>query len=69
MAVVLRSLIPSLDQLDRWAQGIKSASVTVLASGAAAIAGIGTFNAVTSNSVSVEPLKVPAPFEEQGFTH
>ncbi len=67
MAVVLRSLIPSLDQLDRWAQGIKSASVTVLASGAAAIAGIGTFNAVTSNSVSVEPLKVPAPFEEQGF--
>lgn len=60
--------IPSVDDLTRWAQGIKSASVTLIAAGAASISGVGVFHAVTSDSVVFEPLKVPPPFEERGFT-
>jgi tetratricopeptide (TPR) repeat protein len=54
--------------LTRWAEGIKSASVTLLAVGAASISGVGVINAITSDSVSLDPIKVPAPFEDQGFT-
>lgn len=60
--------IPSVDDLNRWAQGIKSAAITLLAAGAASVSGVGVFHAVTSSNVVVEPIKVPPPFEERGFT-
>jgi tetratricopeptide (TPR) repeat protein len=60
--------VPSVDDLGRWARGIKSASVTVLAAGAALLTSVGVFNAVTSNAVSVEQIKVPPPFQEKGFS-
>jgi tetratricopeptide (TPR) repeat protein len=59
--------LPSLEALNRWAEGVKSGSITLLAVGAAAMTGMGIFTAVTSDSVTVEPIKVPPPFEERGF--
>lgn len=64
----LKSWIPTVEKLTRWAEGVKSGSVTLLALGAASISGIGVMHAVTSDSVSLDPIKVPAPFEERGFT-
>lgn len=58
---------PSLDALNRWAEGIKSGAVTLLAAGATSVTGVGIINAITSDSVTVEPIKVPVPFEERGF--
>ena len=63
-----RSWIPTVEKLTRWAEGVKSGSVTLLAFGAASISGIGVMHAVTSDSVALDPIKVPAPFEERGFT-
>jgi tetratricopeptide (TPR) repeat protein len=60
--------IPSVEKLTRWADGVKSASITLIAAGAATITGVGVVNAVATDSVSVEPIKVPAPFVERGFT-
>lgn len=68
MAFQVGTWIPSVEKLTRWAEGIKSASVTLLAVGAASISGVGVMNAITSDSVSLDPIKVPAPFEERGFT-
>lgn len=68
MAFPFKSWIPTVEKLTRWAEGVKSGSVTLLALGAASISGIGVMHAVTSDSVSLDPIKVPAPFEEQGFT-
>jgi tetratricopeptide (TPR) repeat protein len=64
----LKSWVPTVEKLSRWAEGIKSGSVTLLALGAASISGIGVMHAVTADSVSLDPIKVPAPFEERGFT-
>lgn len=68
MAFQIGTLIPSVEKLTRWADGIKSASITLIAAGAASITGVGVITAVTSDSVSVEPIRVPAPFEERGFS-
>lgn len=68
MAFQIGAWIPSVEKLTHWADGIKSASITLLAAGAASITGVGVFNAVTADSVAVDPIKVPAPFEERGFT-
>jgi tetratricopeptide (TPR) repeat protein len=68
MAFQIGNWIPSVEKLTRWAEGVKSASVTLLAVGAASISGVGVMNAVTTDSVSLDPIKVPAPFEERGFT-
>lgn len=67
MALQVRAWIPSVEKLTRWAEGIKSGSVTLLALGAASISGVGVMHAVTTDSVSLDPIKVPAPFEERGF--
>jgi tetratricopeptide (TPR) repeat protein len=64
----LAQWIPSVEKLTRWAEGVKSASVTLLAVGAASISSVGVLNALTSDSVSLDAIKVPAPFEERGFT-
>ena len=68
MAMGWRISLPTIEDLNRWAQGIKSASVTLLAAGTATLTGVGTFHAITADSVTVEPIKVPAAFEELGFT-
>jgi tetratricopeptide (TPR) repeat protein len=59
--------IPSLESLNKCADGVKSGAITLMAVGAASITGVGVMNAVTSNSVMVEAIKVPAPFEERGY--
>ena len=68
MAFQIGNWIPSVEKLTRWAEGVKSASVTLLAIAAASISGVGVMNAVTSDSVSLDLIKVPAPFEARGFT-
>jgi len=68
MNLQIAQWIPSVEKLTRWADGIKSASITLLAAGAAAVTGVGAFHAVATDSVSVEPIKVPAPFDERGFS-
>ena len=68
MAFPIGNWIPSVEKLTRWAEGVKSASITLLAAGAASITGVGVVTAITSDSVSLDPIKVPAPFEERGFT-
>jgi tetratricopeptide (TPR) repeat protein len=68
MTFQIGNWIPSVEKLTRWAEGVKSASVTLLAVGAASISGVGIMKAVTSDSVSLDPIKVPAPFEERGFS-
>lgn len=68
MLSTIKAWIPTVEKLTRWAEGVKSGSVTLLALGAASISGIGVMHAVTSDSVSLDPIRVPAPFEERGFT-
>lgn len=68
MGLDLRRRLPNFDDLNRWSQAIKSGSLTLLAAGAAVVTGIGTFNALSTTSVMLEPLRVPAPFEAQGYS-
>lgn len=68
MEISLGKWVPSVEKLTRWADGVKSASITLLAVGAAAVTAVGIYRSVTTDFVSVEPIKVPAPFEEQGYT-
>jgi tetratricopeptide (TPR) repeat protein len=65
---ILNYELPNMEQTIKLAQSIKGAAITVMAAGAAAIGGVGTYNAVTSDTVIVEPLRVPKVFEEMGFS-
>jgi tetratricopeptide (TPR) repeat protein len=64
---ILNFELPNMEQTIKLAQSIKGAAITVMAAGAAAIGSVGTYNAVTSDTVIVEPLRVPKVFEEMGF--
>jgi tetratricopeptide (TPR) repeat protein len=64
---ILSYELPNMEQTIKLAQSIKGAAITVMAAGAAAIGSVGTYNAVTSDIVIVEPLRVPKVFEEMGF--
>lgn len=57
-----------MEQTIKLAQAIKGAGITLMVAGASAIGSIGTYNAVTSDTVIVEPLRVPKVFEEMGFS-
>jgi tetratricopeptide (TPR) repeat protein len=59
--------LPSSEQLARITQGIKNTAIALMTTGAAVIGMAGAFRAMTSDSVVVEPLKVPSTFEEFGF--
>ena len=59
--------LPNTEQMVKLGQGIKNTAIALMAAGAASIGTVGAIRAVTSDSVVVEPLKVPGTFEEFGF--
>ncbi len=59
--------LPDTEQMVKLGQGIKNTAIALMAAGAASIGTVGAIRAVTSDSVVVEPLKVPGTFEEFGF--
>jgi len=74
MAIV-NSMNPNLNQLATTPSKLlgffeiaKSGSLAVLAFASTIIGSIGVFTSLTTSEVMFEPLKVPAPFTELGFT-
>ncbi|WP_310611384.1 hypothetical protein [Limnohabitans sp.] len=59
--------LPDTEQMVKLGQGIKNTAIALMTAGAASIGTVGAIRAVTSDSVVVEPLKVPSTFEEFGF--
>jgi len=59
--------LPNMEQMVKLGQGIKTAAIALMTAGVASIGTVGAIRAVTSDSVVVEPLKVPGTFEEFGF--
>jgi tetratricopeptide (TPR) repeat protein len=59
--------LPDTQQMVQLGQGIKNTAIALMTAGAASIGTVGAIRAVTSDSVVVEPLKVPSTFEEFGF--
>lgn len=59
--------LPNSAQFTRITQGVKNAAITLITTGTAVIGIVGAIRAMTSDSVVVEPLKVPSTFEEFGF--
>ena len=59
--------LPDTEQMVKLGQGIKNTAIALMTAGAASIGTVGAIRAVTSDSVVVEPLKVPGTFEEFGF--
>ena len=60
--------LPDTEQMVKLGQGIKNTAIALMTAGAASIGTVGAIRAVTSDSVVVEPLKVPNTFEEFGFS-
>lgn len=59
--------LPDTQQMVQLGQGIKNTAIALMTAGAASIGTVGAIRAVTSDSVVVDPLKVPSTFEEFGF--
>lgn len=64
----LSNLIPSASKPLVFFEIAKSASVALLAFAGSMIGIIGIFTSLTTSDVVFEPLKVPAPFEELGYS-
>ncbi len=60
--------LPDTQRMIQLGQGIKNTAIALMTAGAASIGTVGAIRAVTSDSVVVEPLKVPNTFEEFGFS-
>ncbi len=68
MLAKLRERLPTLTQLGDWFDTIKRAGITLLVVLMVILVVIGTWRAVRSKSVTVEPIRVPAPFIERGYS-
>lgn len=55
------------DRLNRWLETLKNAVIAVVSVLGLGITSVGILNGVLSDEVSLEEIKVPAIFEEQGY--
>lgn len=64
----IKSLLPTVEGLNAWAQGIKSAAITVLGMAAMLLTCVSTYHVLVNDTVTVVPIRVPAALEDRGFS-